>query len=250
MTRMSTTLKTLGRRAGPIAVLGSLIAVSGCSALTKKHEANKIPQLGVIDPNQPRELHKAPFPPYVIEPPDELEIAIRPPLPDGMPSTFVVQPDGFVDLGFVGDVFVAGLTLSDAEERIAQHLNETKRPDNAEPLPADRKYEVSIRLANNQSKFYYVMGAVGNQGRFKSTGNETVLDAVLQAGLRSNSLPDKMYVARPHPHGGPDIILKVDWFGIRDRGDTLTNYQLVPGDRVIVPGTKPPGVLGSLLGGG
>jgi polysaccharide export outer membrane protein len=216
--------------------------------MARKHEANRIPQYGVIDPHQPRELHKSPYPPYVIEPPDELEIAIRPPLPDGSPSTFVVQPDGFVDLGFAGDVFVAGLTLADAEERIALHLVEQKKPDNADPLP-NQKYEVSVRLANNQSKFYYVMGAVGNQGRFKCTGNETVLDAVLQAGLRSNSLPDKTYVSRPHPAGGPDIILKVDWFGIRDRGDTLTNYQLQPGDRVIVPGTKPPGVLGSLLGG-
>jgi polysaccharide export outer membrane protein len=226
---------------------------TGCSTMARKHEANRIPQYGVIDPHQPRELMKSPYPPYVIEPPDELEIAIRPPLPDSAPSTFVVQPDGFVDLGFAGDVFVAGLTLADAEERIALHLTE-QRKANPSGDPNDgqsnQKYEVSVRLGTNQSKFYYVMGAVGNQGRFKCTGNETVLDAVLQAGLRSNSLPDKIYVSRPHPAGGPDCILKVDWFGIRDRGDTLTNYQIQPGDRVIVPGTKPPGVLGSLLGAG
>ncbi len=228
---------------GAVAVLATL---SGCSAAQRKHEAQKIPQYGVIDPNQPRELHKSPFPPYVIEPPDELEIAIRPPLPDGTPSTFVVQPDGFVDLGFAGDVFLAGVTLADAEERIATHLSEQKKATDGD---TKTHYEVSVRLANNQSKFFYVLGAVGNQGRFKCTGNETVLDAVLQAGLRSNSLPDKIYVSRPHPAGGPDVIFKVDWFGIRDRGDTLTNYQLIPGDRVIVPGTKPPGVLGSLLGG-
>lgn len=241
-----------GVRAWPTAAFLVMGIASGCSSIGRKHEANKIPQYGEIDPNQPRELHKAPYPPYVIEPPDELEIAIRPPLPDGTPSTMVVQPDGFVDLGFAGDVFVAGLTLADAEERIAQHLAEQPKANNAEPLGPDpnQKYEVSVRLATNQSKFYYVLGAVGNQGRFKCTGNETVLDAVLQAGLRSNSLPDKIYVSRPHPAGGPDCILKVDWFGVRDRGDTLTNYQLQPGDRVIVPGTKPPGVIGSLLGGG
>ena len=43
-------------------------------------------------------------------------------------------------------------------------------------------------------------------------------------------------------------MLKIDWFGIKDRGDTLTNYQVMPGDRVVVPGTKPPGLLSSLLG--
>jgi polysaccharide biosynthesis/export protein len=239
-------LSTLGGRAAPFAALLIMLTGAGCSTMARKHEANRIPQYGVIDPHQPRELHKAPFPPYIIEPPDELEIAIRPPLPDGAPSTFVVQADGFVDLAFAGDVFVAGLTLAEAEERIAAHLTEQQKANNPD---AKQNYEVSVRLATNQSKFYYVLGAVGNQGRFKSTGNETVLDAILQAGLRSNSLPDKAYVSRPHPAGGPDIILKVDWFGIRDRGDTLTNYQILPGDRVIVPGTKPPGVLGSLLGG-
>lgn len=249
---MARMLSKQGVGAWPVAAFLVLGMASGCSSIARKHEANKIPQYGVIDPHQPRELHKAPYPPYVIEPPDELEIAIRPPLPDGTPSTMVVQPDGFVDLGFAGDVFVAGLTLADAEERIAQHLAEQRKANNAEPLGPDpnQKYEVSVRLANNQSKYFYVLGAVGNQGRFKCTGNETVLDAVLQAGLRSNSLPDKIYVSRPHPAGGPDCILKVDWFGVRDRGDTLTNYQIQPGDRVIVPGTKPPGVLGSLLGGG
>ncbi len=248
---MARMLLTLGRRAGPIAILAMFAMASGCSTMARKHEANRIPQYGVIDPHQPRELHKSPYPPYMIEPPDELEIAIRPPLPDGAPSTFVVQPDGFVDLGFAGDVFVTGLTLAEAEERIALHLTEQRKANGSDrnDPDANQRYEVSVRLANNQSKFYYVLGAVGNQSRFKCTGNETVLDAVLQANLRSNSLPDKIYVSRPHPAGGPDIILKVDWFGIRDRGDTLTNYQIQPGDRVIVPGTKPPGVLGSLLGG-
>ncbi len=221
-----------------------LLTVTGCQSISRDHEAKRIPQYGVIDPNQPRELLKAPLPPYVIEPPDELEIAIKPPMEDPAPATIVVQPDGFIDLGFPGNVYVVGLTLEEAEDRIAQQLASLPKR-NGEPK---ENYEVSVRLANNQSKFYYVLGSVGNQGRFKLTGNETVLDAILLAQLRSNSLPEKAYLTRPHPAGGHDCILKIDWFGIRDRGDTLTNYQIQPGDRIIVPGTKPPGLLGSLLG--
>jgi polysaccharide export outer membrane protein len=221
------------------------LTVTGCQGISRKIEAKRILQYGVIDPSQPRELHKVPLPLYVIEPPDELEIAIKPPTDDPAPSTFTVQPDGFVDLGFPGDVFVAGLTLVEAEERIAAQLAALPKEKNG---GSNGKYQVSVRLANNQSKFYYVVGAVGNPGRFKSSGNETVLDAILIAGLRSNSVPEKAYLARPHPAGAPDQMLKIDWFGIRDRGDTLTNYQIQPGDRIIVPGTKPPGLLGSLLG--
>ena len=65
-----------------------------------------------------------------------------------------------------------------------------------------------------------------------------MLDAILQAGLKTNSLPEKAYLVRPHPVGGHDQVLKIDWCGIRERGDTLTNYQLFPGDRIVVPGTK------------
>jgi polysaccharide export outer membrane protein len=245
MPKIARMLSASGRVGHPVLVALILLGITGCRGLGRGHEARHIPQLGVIDPNQPRELHKVPQPPYVIEPPDELEISAKPPLSDAASSAYVVGADGFVDLGFAGDVFIAGSTLAEAEERIALHLAGLKQPqDGASGEPV----RVSVRLANGQSKFYYVLGAVGNPGRFKSTGGETVLDAIVQAGLRSHSLPEKAYLARPHPHGGPDQVLKIDWIGIKDRGDTLTNYQVVPGDRIIVPGTRPPGLLGSLWG--
>ena len=226
----------------------ALSCVAGCHGLGKKHEAKSIPQYGEIDASQPGELRKIALQPYAIEPPDELEIMVRPPFPDWGPlgsSTFLVQADGVVDLGFGGNVHVYGLTLAEAEARIATHLNGLAQTSDTKP---SQPYQVSVRLANGQSKYYYVIGTVTTQGRFKVTGGETVLDAILLAGLRSNSLPEKAYLVRPHPLGGPDQVLKIDWFGIKDRGDTLTNYQVMPGDRIIVPGTKPPGLLSSLLG--
>ena len=164
-----------------------------------------------------------------------------------MTAPFIVQADGFIDLGLAGDVYVYGLTLAEAEERIAVQLNDAARKQT-------RLRKTSIASACDwqprQSKYYYVLGTVANPGRFKSSGNDTVLDAILQAGLKPNSLPEKAYMVRPHALGGEDQVYKIDWFGIKDRGDTLTNYQLFPGDRVVVPGTKPPGMLKSLLGGG
>ena len=150
-----------------------------------------------------------------------------------------------IDLGFAGDVYVVGLTLEEVELKIAQQLTAAAMQQNQK---IDQPYRVSVRLTNVQSKFYYVMGTVTTQGRFPIKGNETVLDAILQAGLKTNSLPEKAYLVRPHPPGEHDQVLKIDWCGIKERGDTLTNYQLFPGDRVVVPGTKPPGLIATLLG--
>jgi polysaccharide export outer membrane protein len=217
----------------------------GCSGLGARHHAKKIPQLGVIEPCQPRELQMVSMPPYVVEPPDELEVSVRPAYPDLTTTTLPVQMDGNIDLGFVGDVYVAGLTLEQIETKVAQQLNTL-----AGRQAPKGGYQVSVRLVNgSQSKSFYVLGAVTTQGKFPITGNETVLDGILQAGLRTNSMPEKAYVVRPHPAGGPDQIMAVDWFGIRDRGDSLTNYQLFPGDRIIVPGGKPPGLISTLVGG-
>ncbi len=227
--------------------LASLLSLlAGCSGLGSRQAEKKIPQLGMIDPNQSRELQMVSMPPYVVEPPDELEVSVRPAYPDLTLTTLPVQMDGNIDLGFVGDVYVAGLTLEQIEQKIAQHLN---------ALAAARRpregYHVSVRLVNgSQSKSYYVLGTVTTQGKFPITGNDTVLDAILQAGLRSNSLPEKAYLVRPHPAGGSDQIMAIDWCGIRDRGDALTNYQIFPGDRIIVPGGKAPGLLSTLFGGG
>ncbi|MFO0892087.1 MAG: polysaccharide biosynthesis/export family protein [Isosphaeraceae bacterium] len=216
----------------------------GCAGPGRKHEARRVPDRGDIDPEQARELDKVTMPTYVVEPPDELEITIKPVSEDFNGGTVVVQQDGVIDLGLLGDVYVVGASLNEVEGRIAQRLNEMAIRSGKRPQP----YRVSARLSNSQSKYYYVMGAVTTQGRFPIRGNETALDAILQAGLRSNSLPEKAYLVRPHPPGTPDQVLKIDWCGIRERGDTLTNYQLFPGDRIVVPGTRPPGLIATLLG--
>lgn len=225
---------------------GIACALSGCRAMDR-HEAERIPQYGQVDFNQPRELDKVSMPARIVEPPDEIEVLMRPTDPDVMTTRFIVQPEGTIDLGIHGEVYVAGLTVREVQQKVTMHLAQsfsTKGSDRKPPR------DVVVRLLDNQSKFYYVIGTVSTQNRFPINGNTTVLDAILQAGLRSNSVPEKAYLVRPHPNGSPDTVLSIDWEGITKRGDTLTNYQLLPGDRIYVPGTRPPSVLSSLLGGG
>ncbi len=135
------------------------------------------------------------MPPYVVEPPDELELTVKPAVTDLPTANLTVQADGNLDLGLLGDVYVAGLTLRQVEVKISQQLQ----------ARLGSRHEVSVRLVNGtQSKVYYVLGTVGTQGKFPATGSETVLDAIVTAGLKPNSLPEKANLVRPHPAGGPD----------------------------------------------
>lgn len=230
----------------PIALVGLLaLGPVGCGQLDK-HRNQKIPQYGYVDPHQPRELQKVSMPLHVVEPPDELQISVRPLALGTVPSNVQVRADGHIDLEFFGDVYVAGLTLHDVERKLLlRFLAAAAEKKIEDPV------EVSVRLIDaSNSKRYYVLGTVTTPNSFPLKGNETVLDGILQAGLRSNSLPDKAYLVRPHPAGGPDQVLKVDWFGITERGDTMTNYQLMPGDRIYVPGGRAPGLVKTLFGGG
>jgi polysaccharide export outer membrane protein len=222
-----------------------LMAGPGCAGKRLRKEADSVPVRGFIDPEQARELDKVTMPKYVVEPPDELDVTVKPLPADWSPASFVVQSDGVIDLGLYGDVYVVGLTLDQVEEKIAQQLTLDALKRGQKP---SEPYRASVRLSNSQSKSYYVLGTVGTEGKFPIRGNETVLDAILQAGLKSNSLPEKAYLVRPHPAGEPDQVLRIDWCAIKERGDTLTNYQLFPGDRVVVPGTRPPSLIATLLG--
>lgn len=218
---------------------------AGCSALDR-HRERKIPQYGEVDCDLPRELQKVSMPPHVVEPPDSLQITVKPIDLEFDTPNVKVQPDGVIDLGFYGDVYVAGLTLREVEEKLTLRLL-----PQAEKQKLKDRVKVAVKLIDGGgSKRYYVLGVVDQQRSFALNGNETVLDGILQAGLKSNSLPNKAYLVRPHPTGGADQVFRIDWFGITERGDTLTNYQLMPGDRIYVPGTKPPSLLQTLFRGG
>jgi polysaccharide export outer membrane protein len=143
-------------------------------------------------------------------------------------GTHLVRPDGTVGLGQYGDVRVAGLTLELAKKAIEARLSEQFVGP-----------EVAVDVQGFNSKLVYVIldgGGAGQQVvRLPFTGNETVLDAIAQVyGLSPVSSTDNIWVARPGPAGSPAQVLPVNWQAVAALGETGTNYQLLPGDRVYV----------------
>ena len=140
----------------------------------------------------------------------------------------LVGPDGTVNLGTYGSVFVSGMTLAQAKAAIEEHLAQFLD----EP-------EVSVDVFSYNSKVYYVVVEGAGQGdqiaAFPITGNETVLDALSQLQSTGFGTTRNVWVARPSPHGlGYSQVLPVCWEDMIRGGISATNYQLFPGDRVII----------------
>ena len=233
--------RVVRRKFGLLLTMAALIAC-GCQTV-------KTPEEKIAKSNLPRELSKVAMPDYVVEPPDIIVIEVLEALP-GRPITGerLVKPDGKVSLGFYGEVFVAGLTTTEIKEKIILHLREyindevlglatydTEKKD-FKQVPARESSRVFVDVTSYNSKVYYVQGDVGVPGRLPITGNETVLDAINYAGgLIPTASTVNIRLVRPAPPGACcEQLLPVNYAAIINAGDPTTNYQLMPGDRLVV----------------
>jgi polysaccharide export outer membrane protein len=145
----------------------------------------------------------------------------------------LVRQDGTVGLGAYGGVRVVGLTLTQAKIAIEQHLSHfVQQP------------EIAVDVAAYNSKVYYVIYDGAGNGQMilqmPITGNDTVLKAIAQLnGMPPLSSKYRLWIARPAPMEiGRELIMPIDWTSITTKGQTRTNYQLMPGDRLYVSGNR------------
>ena len=219
-----------------------LLTLCGCQTV-KKDEST------IAKSNIPGEFKKVSMPDYIIEPPDLIIIEVLEALP-GRPlgGEHLVRPDGRVSLGFYGEVYVTGLTIAEAKEKIVLHLREhltdqalglityDVRENKYKDVDPAKTPRVFVDVAAYNSKVYYVQGDVGSPGRMPITGNETVLDAINYAGgLTPTASQQNIRLVRPAPPGACcEQTLPVNLAAIINAGDPTTNYQLMPGDRLVV----------------
>ncbi|WP_442507095.1 polysaccharide biosynthesis/export family protein [Novipirellula sp. SH528] len=173
----------------------------------------------------PRELNRTVVAAHYLEPGDVLLIeTVKLDSDVRLPADQHVMADGSIDLGGYGRVVVAGLTLEDAEALVEQTLVEE----------GEEATKINIRLLEAMHRFY-VLGEVNSPGSYPLTGFETVLDGILAAGgLTSDAAPCKLLLARPTTSHSCRVTLPVCYREITQMGDTATNYQLQPGDRIYV----------------
>jgi polysaccharide export outer membrane protein len=175
----------------------------------------------------PRELDKHCLPAYVVEPGDMLLVATSDlDSPVRLPGDQTVLPDGTISLGRYGRPVVAGKQISEIEAVIQAMIQMQGR----DPGP------ITVRLVGRQSAVFYVLGEVNAPGAFPLTGRETVLDGILIAGgLSERASRRDIVLTRPTRPEECRVVLAICYREIVQLGDTTTNYQLQPGDRIFVP---------------
>ena len=140
----------------------------------------------------------------------------------------LIGPDGMINLGIYGSVYVAGMTVDEArlavENKLSTFMDQPK---------------VSVDVLIYNSKFFYIItegaGFGDNIVRIPVTGNETVLDAIAQIGGLQQVSSKRIWISRPAPKDSAcDQTLPVDWNAITRNASTATNYQILPGDRIFV----------------
>jgi polysaccharide export outer membrane protein len=142
----------------------------------------------------------------------------------------LVHPDGFVTLGVYGSVYVDRLTIGEAKVAIEEHLSQFL----VNP-------EVSVDVAGFNSKMYYVItdgaGFGASVARFPMTGKTTVLDALAQVNGLGPVSSKCVYLVRPATSGScGEVVRQVKWHDVARLGETATNYQVFPNDRIYIVG--------------
>ncbi len=174
-----------------------------------------------------RELNKTVLPAYLVAPGDGLLIQ-----PADLDSEVIFTPDqtvladGTVHLGKYGQIVVAGKAVSEIQAKVQSRVNAHHKKDMGAMV---------VQVVVPDSKVYYVLGEVNTPGSFPLKGRETVLDGILSAGgLNGQASHDSIILSRPTPPDGCRVVLPVCYDQIVQLGDTSTNYQLRPGDRIYV----------------
>jgi RNA polymerase sigma factor (sigma-70 family) len=215
--------------------IGGLESKPAATVLPPRDEAATLKPVRSVTTKHPRQDE------YVVSPPDILLVEVLEALP-GRPiaGETQVHPDGTITLGSYGNVHVNGLTVREIKEKVVTHLRQylsdetlgligvDQQGNELRIAPADSD-RVFVDVAAYNSQVYYVQGDVAAPGRLPITGNETVLDALNNAGLERKDVHVRLVRA-----GDPPRTLPVDLDAILQGGDTATNHRLQPGDCLIV----------------
>ena len=154
---------------------------------------------------------------YIIGPEDVLEIQVWE--RRDLNQTVFVRPDGRTSLPLVGEIMVAGKTVQELQDHLAQVYDKTSQ--NA---------VVTVIVREIKSRPVYFVGGFGRPGPLQLTRELSLMQAIsIIGGVVPGGDAEKGYLLRG------DKRVAIDFYKLLQKGDLTQNTQLEPGDTVVVP---------------
>jgi polysaccharide export outer membrane protein len=137
----------------------------------------------------------------------------------------IVGPDGKITLPLIGDVKVAGLTVSECRERLTDLL-----------LEYYREVDLFVTVPFKNSKKIYIVGQVRRGGVARFEGDMTVMDLLARYPPGQSADTESIWLIRGDPRSPQRY--RVNLEEIQELGVTTTNYVLREDDIIYVPPTS------------
>jgi|SRR3984885_233202 protein involved in polysaccharide export with SLBB domain len=162
------------------------------------------------------------YPRYLLRPSDVLQLTF--PITPEFDQTISIQPDGFVSLRGVGDLYIQGKSLPELSEALhkvyGSFLND--------PI-------INIEMKDFEKPYFTAGGEFGRPGKYELRGDTTVTEAVaIAGGFTDKAKHSEVLVFRKVP-GGWQAAKRLDVKQMLINGDLGEDVHLRPGDLIYVP---------------
>ena len=164
-------------------------------------------------------------PRYLIQRGDSFDIAFE--YTPEYNQTVTVQPDGYVSLRNVGDLYVAGLAVPDVNAKLVETYGKILN-----------KPVISIVMKDFEKPYFIADGQLGHPGKYELRGDTTVVQAIAMAGgfLPTAKHSSVVLFRRVSDEWVESKLLDVK--KMQNSKDLTEDVHLRPGDMVFVPKNK------------
>ena len=207
------------RRYGkPLTQILTLLVITGINGARAQQASNvNVSQQSGHDGFQDR------YPRYRLQPGDTFDLSFE--YSPEFNQQVTVQPDGFVTLREIGDVYVGGQTFPEVGVTLSQKYSEILYQPKVTVMPRDI-----------QKRYFVAAGEVAKPGRYELRGDTTVEQALAMAGGLSQDRAKHSQVVLFRREGDTFALGRVvDIKKMQKTRDLREDLFLKPGDLIFVP---------------
>jgi polysaccharide export outer membrane protein len=207
------------RRFGkPVTLILTLLVITGIRGTSAQQASTaSVSQQSGHDGFQDR------YPRYRLQPGDTFDLSFE--YSPEFNQQVTVQPDGFVTLREIGDVYVGGQTFPEVGEALSQKYSQILYQPKISVMPRDI-----------QKRYFVAAGEVAKPGRYELRGDTTVEQALAMAGGFSQDRAKHSEVVLFRRNGDTFALGRVvDIKKMQKTRDLREDLFLKPGDLIFVP---------------